>query len=287
MSSLPEFPSIPKQTILATLEDMREEFRKAQYKERTTWEYVRIVYMELGDKEKAAEAQAHFLEAEPTTVMDRWFYNANCQACETNNQVSYYIDIGEFDKAAELAEILFSGKETCANVPKVTYANLLLPLLRTGELEKAVELCKKGLAQVKNQRNFISSQTKILAFLALTDNLKLASQWFVAHAGFAEESYVPIEKLEYLRAAHLFWKAFADPKTRGWMPTLPLAHPLYQKTAQDYDPQILAEDARKRAMELSQAFDQRNGNTFFSEETERYWEIENYATPLKLPNRKI
>lgn len=277
VGALAEYPTIPKDTILKTLDEMREEFKKAQYKERTSWEYVRIVHFDMGDQAEAAEAQAHFLASQPTTIVDRWFFNANCEACETNNLVSYYTQLGQLEKALEMAEPLLNNTQTCENVPKVTYSRLLLPVFACGDHERAMDLYMKSRWAIQGNRNFIHQQAQVLAFLALIGKFREGIEWYEKHAGFGEETFTPIEKLEYLKGAALFLKLLAGSEMAQTAIRLPKAHPLHDQP-QPVAVAQLAEDALNRATEMVKAFDLRNGNTWVSDQMAHFLDYQRLAT---------
>src|SRR5207244_6764992 len=109
----------------------------------------------------------------------------------------------------------------CAEVPHRTFARLVMPLLRLGRVDEAMEHHKKGYRMVSNNRKFLGHLALHLNFLTLTDNLPRAVKVLQKHLPWTQEVQELSRRFSFYLAALLLLQQV---QARG-KSTLPLRLP--------------------------------------------------------------
>ena len=78
-------------------------------------------------------------------------------------------------EAVSLAAPIIQGRLRCGSIPKITFGNLLLPLVRLGRLDEAVSLHLQGYRLIaRGSKGYISSVADHFTFLNVTENFDRA-----------------------------------------------------------------------------------------------------------------
>jgi hypothetical protein len=251
-----DFPEISLAQINDLIDDMERRFRRFGAGARAVADYRYSVARHVGDKAAAKAAYAKF-RATPRDEL------SNCLACEADDAVDYHVFLGQNKKAVAAATGIVSGWFRCSHVPERTYAALLYPLFRLGELDEAARMYRTGVRLSLRSADAVVSFGSHFTFLGLTDNLpaglRLLQRTLPALTSAAE----PVNQYWYLEGASFLLdravKAGLTNRVR-----LPPGHPLAEAGKSATVPE-LRDWAHTAAASLAVKFDARNGTKAFAD----------------------
>jgi hypothetical protein len=231
--------------------------------------------MYCGHMDRATEYYEQFLASE----RDRW---SDCQACERNTLIEYFSLLGDDQSAVDTAKDLLNGRYSCRSVPESTYANLLLPLLRLRQPERALEMHLKGYAKIKRRPGYAAHAALHLQFLALTGNWSEGWKIFKKYLAEGWNMTVPWPRYEFLRDAMFFLNNYPPRSGRPPSMRVPAEMKLGEANQLVPLPQI-AETFTAQARVLAEQFDRRNGNRTQQDLLDKQPELWQLAVDLPLP----
>ncbi|MFM9279768.1 hypothetical protein [Paenibacillus jiagnxiensis] len=245
------FPEISRTQIDGLLEDMKKRYREHGYNDRTYYYYRMTLALQYGELE---EAGRFFREIQ---AMDR-DEMSDCAACEQDQFVKYYVLAGDDQRAIETAEPILSDRMSCAEVPHVTYPQVLLPLYRQGRLQEAEKYQRQGYRLIKGERDFVLQISQHIAYLTKTDPVK-GLELFELHAPLALDHENPHDRMMFnAHASTLFKRLAAEPM--NFEVRLPADFPYADEST---DVERLSERFRDMAVTAARQFDERNGNRHY------------------------
>jgi len=267
-------PQISIAKILEMIDDMGERATKAGYGPRPV-HYLRWnTLTEAGDFEAAAKEMKLWRSAKKDGLQD-------CAACEMNSEVEY-LSRRQFDEQTlECAEPILRGRFSCAEVPELTLGHLIRPLMRLGRFEEAEKHAVRGYRMVTKNEDYILPISQYLLLATATNEWSRAVRIFTRHAEWSLITGMIGRRFYFNAAAAAFLEKLANekrvpvemidaaddaPKKRRSHRRLRLTanHPCYRPDDR-YDIGQLAEWYRHEAHQLAAQFNQRNGNTHYSE----------------------
>jgi hypothetical protein len=254
IGSLANFPDIDGATIQRMLDDMERRFRAYGGSIQPVLGKRRSIAAQHGNHEAAREAHQKFQKLPRTLLSD-------CHACEMRTLGWYYLEIGKLRLGIRKTEEVIASGMTCARVPNVAFASLLLPLLEVGRAEEAMKYHKQGYPMIAKDADYLWSCGEHMSYLALTGNDARAIKLMQTHFPALEASYDPLASLGFLRNALLTLECLAERKDRIKL-RLPSDSPLANESG-EYVLTDLVVRTRERVLELSRRFDTRNGNGHF------------------------
>lgn len=165
LGCLCEFPQISRARIDAVAADLERRFVAAGNLMRGVHTTRCKTAIELGDDAVALTELARMR----SVPRDRL---ADCRACEADLEVEVLQRTGDLAGARAAAAPIFAGTLRCENVPAWTRAQLLLPIFDAGDVEEAVDVHVRGIAEA----NALGDRSTViihnhLSFLAVTGNL--------------------------------------------------------------------------------------------------------------------
>lgn len=187
---------------------------------------------------------------------------SDCKACEQNKVMHFYSWRGNPEAAVKLGREIIDKDMSCHNVPTVTHANLLLPLVALGRAEEARHAHTEGLRLARLDRNFIDTIAEHLRYLLLTGQTGAALTIWAEHLDLALGIHNSNDLFEFLSVSAALWRAL--PTGEPVSLPLPRSFSLYH-AAQMYRPEVLSSHFAAQAAALAQRFDHRNGTPRFAE----------------------
>lgn len=281
MESLPDYSELSKAQINSAMDDMETRFRKENYKERTIFEFRRILAMKFGDMEEAKKWEEAYANAPAATLVDRWLGVANCEACELNNELDYFLFAKEEDKALSAAAPILSGQMSCGEVPHNTYPKLLLPLMKRDRLTEAANYFQRGVSLIRGNKKLLKEHSEMITFAALTGNFPKAIKMLEENLESTLESKDADGRFRMFLAARLLFECLKNKKLNRIRMNMPGNFPL-NSDAVDYSVDELREWFWEEARKIAQNFDRRNGNTHYSKMLENNLRLSEYATDFKV-----
>jgi hypothetical protein len=251
MGAIAKFPDVKLATLHAMLDDMERRFRDYAGSIQPVVGLRRSVAQQTGDYKTAAAAHKQLMRLPRS-------YLSDCLACERNGHVNYWLDIGKNQLGLRKAEELINSGLSCAKVPDSTFADALLSLLQVGRGEDAMRYHKKGYPLIRRNAGDLWHWSEHMAFLALTGNHARAVKLLEAHLPAVESSHDPLGSLAFFRNMLIVVEELAERKETMKL-RLPAESP-FASADGEYVLSELANQVRKRALEMSRQFDRRNGN---------------------------
>jgi hypothetical protein len=246
-----EFPSIPRSRLTDTCEEMRARYERYGGGQRALHYHRATIARHLGELDRWHEEIRLWRAARRDSLSD-------CRACESGHWVKYLIDRGEEPGALKEGRALQLGKLRCECEPESTQSALLAPLWRAGRPDEAVDLQRRAYRKVGRNREFLSESADHLAFLTRSGDLARAKKLFERHLPWALASRESIGRLRFFHSARLFLGSLSRRQRRF---RLPRGFPVE-------DPRELRSWFDGQARALSEEFDRRNENSFFSRAVE-------------------
>ena len=272
LDSIANFPQIGKAQILGMLDDMAARYRRAGYSLRPN-HLMRYRLYRFWDED---EATRYFHKGHETPRDDM----SDCRTCELNDEVGFALRAGDDARAVELAAPIMEGRMRCASIPKITYANLLLPLVRLGRMDEAVSLHLEGYRLVAlAAKGSLSSAAEHLEFLAVTENFHRAVRIFEKHLADASTLADAATKFDYYLASWFLLERLGE---RGRatlkLPHVPRALPVYEESA-TYRTARLAAWLLEQCETLAARFDARNESDYYARSIREAAALKDLTTP--------
>jgi hypothetical protein len=269
VSGLKQFPQISRAQIETAFEDMTKRYQEHGLSMRPIHKLRSMFGIHRGDTHEARRWQRHWRKT------DRGFGN-DCAACELHDQVEYLVFIGKLERGIELAEPLLNNRMRCAEIPHLTYAHLMLPYLKLGQIEEAYSSHRRGYRMIADNREFLSVINDHMLFLSLTGNHSRAVKLLEPHLIWALETSSPLRRYWFSRGAFFSLQLALENRLETLSLNLPKSFPLYRPEG-DYSLSLLKDWFAQDALALAGKFDARNENTHLTDSLKELHELKQYA----------
>ncbi len=276
--ALYKFAHIPLEQVHSVLDDVARRYEQAGMSVRAVHKLRCGLAMHAGDRESARRHHRAWQRAAADSVSD-------CPACERNRHVDYLFFQGEDAEGVAQAEPILQGRLRCTEVPHVTLASVLSPLVRLGRLEEAMDCHRRGLRLVTRNPTFVGDVAEHITFLALTDNAAPAVRLAERHVGWALAKEGHTGRFEFALAARFALERLRAAGRTSVRLRLPQAFPLYREKGR-YDVDELAAWFETDAEALAARFDARNGTTAFARRLAENRALRDRVAPFPLPSRR-
>jgi hypothetical protein len=253
---LPKFPQVSREQIQATLMDFADRYKRSGTSLRPLFQLKTIAAILMHDRSEAIEYEQKWRETE------RDYSYSDCRACELDWKIKFLIYIGDYEQAVTAAAPIIQGTLSCAEIPHHTLAALLLPLLKLGRIDEAMEYHHKGYPMVAKNRDFLISVSEHLFFLVATNNVVKAIGLIEKHLQWALEPVEPRSQFYFYRASYFLIKSLQDRDESHVKLLLPRSFPLYSQDG-SYDVSLLVNWFSKATEDLATRFDLRNSNDYY------------------------
>jgi len=252
-SSIFRYPSIPLEKIAQVGADIRRRFVDYGDHLGVVDSIDACCFQFLGCYDEVKDAYRKWIQSPRDELSD-------CEACDHNTRIELLNERGHYREAVQASEIIIKQGLSCAEVPELTYAELLFPLSKLGQIEKAKEYHRKGYQLSKGQPGLAFAHSNHLQFLVHCNELGKAKECFSEHLEIGLQQKIPHRRLVFLIAAVGFFR-----KTDSDRPDLLKdLKPTASVPADCQRSQELWGWLEAEATDLLQQFDKRNGNQYLS-----------------------
>jgi hypothetical protein len=251
-------PQIPMHQIQGLIEDIGRRYSRNGLSLRPIFRIKLFLAMATGRREEAESAHWNWVSAPRDEFAD-------CSACERDTEVQYRVFREQDKRALRMAGPILDGRLECKNVPRQTLSELLLPLVRLGQLVGATWCHRQGYRLIENRKSYVGDAAKHLVFLALTGKLAKARKVFQHYIPFPLNAEVAdhAHRFEFTLASRFFIERLRAKGQRTAKFDLPKEFPPYQESG-TYDLVALEEWFEADARRLAALFDARNGTNRFT-----------------------
>lgn len=248
--------NISRQQVESIMADLKVRMERNGYTPRGYYSVMIYWNLFIGNMQEANK----YLELRDNTTRDRM---SHCPACELDTRVEIELIEGQFDKAITTANDLITKKLTCGVMPLSTFCNLTYYLSKAGD-ERAAEFFEKAEEEIaeaeENDSSLISNISDLIYYLNKYDRNR-GWEYFQKYAEWeigAEDSI-----------SFDFSKNILTLLKEDGQKQLTMSEKLpYFKTDGNYNIADLYDYYYKKANELAQQFDARNGTNSFSKALE-------------------
>jgi hypothetical protein len=275
LTNITSFPQISKSQIEQMLDDMAARYQRAGYSLRPNYMLRNRIY-KYWDKGEAAR----FFHKAQETYRDR---ASDCAACELDDEVSFALREHDDAEAARLAVPIIQGRLRCGSIPKITFANLLLPLVRLDRLDEAVSLHLQGYRLIaRGGKGYISSIADHITFLVVTENFDRAVRIFEKHLTDANALADLASKFDYYVASWHLLDTLRERRVRAILKLrLPPTLEVYEEGGV-YKTASLAAWFLEQARALAARFDERNESDYYARLIEETAALKQLRAPYQI-----
>lgn len=182
---------------------------------------------------------------------------SDCEACELDFEVEYYLFLKQVDEAIKTAKPLLERKKTCGEVPNITYPKLLFHYIKNGDMEEAKKIVDNSYKLIYKNESFLEHLEGHIAYCAITDPDQGISI-FTRHLKWALNSRNERHKLRFYTNFWLFWeKERRINNNKEYLLRLPEKMPFYNED-EKYKVDEIVTYCKEQALIIAANFDKRD-----------------------------
>ncbi|NEB01016.1 hypothetical protein [Streptomyces sp. SID13726] len=242
--ALRQLPEIPLASLRQWLTEMRDRYEKAGLGLQPYYSQAFQLALHVG--EGTADAYELWAGRTRTRLSD-------CEACEICERARHHLAGGDDERALSTWEPVLAGKESCQEEPARSISHALLPLLRTGRLDRARELHLAGYRGCRRNPSMSGEVGRHLEFCALTGNEARGLELLAENRNLFDEVDSPLDQFDFLTGVEVLLQR-VELLGRAELPTV--GYPGRTWTVAG-----LRAEVKRRADDLAARFDARNGTT--------------------------
>ena len=178
---------------------------------------------------------------------------SDCEACEICERALYHLAAGDDERALRAWEPVLAGKESCQEEPSRSVSHALLPLLRTGHVDRARALHLTGYRSCRRNPSMSGETGRHLEFCALTGNEARGLELLAENRNLFDDVESPLDRLDFLTGVEVLLQR-VEALGHGELPAAGFAGRTWTVAG-------LRAEVRGRANDLAARFDARNGTT--------------------------
>lgn len=274
VSGLKQFPQIPREQIESSFEDMTKRYQECGLSLRPIHKLRSMFGIHRGDLEEARRWQRLWRNTDTG-------YGNDCAACELHDQVEFLLFVGKDERAVEMAQPILNNRMRCAEIPHLTYAHLLVPFMKLGQVEEAYSAHRRGYRMIADNPEFLSVISDHLIFLTLTGNHPQAMSMLAEHLQWALETSSPLRRYCFDKGALFTMQQVAAKGDEAVALDLPRSFPLYCAEG-TYTPSELRDWFDQDVRGLAARFDRRNETPHLQETVDKLPDLMQWAKPYKV-----
>jgi hypothetical protein len=259
---LVRYSQFSREQIEETVRGMAEQYERANASARSVVKVRWWNALWMADFDQVREALPRW-EALPR---DQW---ADCRACDMSDPATARLLTGDVAGGLELARRVIDGRYRCLTVPRETYGEMVLPLLRLGRYEDAAVAYRTGRQMLRDNRHLVRALGNYVAYLTLTGALSRATALLERYFHWVDGRMPPLDQLYLFLNARLLTDRLGKAGRAGLqIRNAPLARLDASGAAAPSTVVTVAElDAwlQGRTGVLAMQFDARNRNRYFAD----------------------
>jgi|GEM_PF-3727753 len=256
---LPLFHTISRDRIFSIMADMEQRYVKAGYGKKVVYEFLRHIYMCLGEKKEMKKYHELFQAIEGTSEV------SDCPACVLNKELDYWFMLGDYETLLERAKPILSGEMTCHAVPRSSYPKTILSTIYLDQFDKARDFHIKSIELLDHRQPYIIDYASNMLFLLLSRNFKPALEILSEHLGYVVKSMSQFHAHSFYIVSNLLLDVIEkEGKQSEVSLNLPKEFIGYQASGV-YQTAELAKVFMEEAKRVEGLFNHRNQNEFFTE----------------------
>ena len=250
------YPKLTRQNYDEMSADMIRRYRDAEASLRSLYVNRRSVAQDFGDPKMARSAHQELQHCPPAEYMSK--------VTEHAYEIEYLLFIGDEAEAIQRAEQFLDDPDYGDVHNSEIRSQLLLPLARSGRMDEAHAIQRQTVLGIDPERGYFWPYGNHLKFLTLTGRLEDARELYPALQRAAFRNSDPLTQLHFALDALPYLERQLQSGAEAPELQLPESIPDLLKTPGN-EVKRLRDWLFQHALELAGAFDQRNGNIYFSQ----------------------
>jgi hypothetical protein len=271
-----DWPQISLDRLYAMMDDMERRHREHGFSDRSTLKHRLSTAILRGDEQEVRAMFRKWRVSSRDALSD-------CIACDCNQEIIYWAFLGEDERAWETAHPIMSGVLSCATVPRISYAQLLLPLVRLGRLTEAVQCHLKGFRLSVRNPKWTKEGAQHMLFLALTGHHTKALRLLESHIPFPHDPIATdrADYFEFFLSARFLMERLTEERKKTIRLRLPESFPAHQSEGK-YVIRELEDWFASEAARIAARFDERNKSDAFARRIEANLNLADLVSPYPL-----
>ncbi|TCK00735.1 hypothetical protein [Nocardia alba] len=249
VGAMTRFPEVPMDRAMAALDQMERRYRVEGQSLNAVYGRRHRVAVHIGD----LDAAARWYERWCTTPRDE---NSDCEGCDPTNRVAWLASQGRDLEAVELAAPVLAGELGCSEQPQLILTELMLPYLRTGQLDAARSAHRRSYRLLRTKPQDLAAIGDHLEFCALSGNQVRGLELLDRHFSWLDRAPSPKDALAFLTCAALLLRTLVDAGNGDTMLHRPAAT---GRPAAESSARALQVELTDEALAIAARFDHRNG----------------------------
>jgi tetratricopeptide (TPR) repeat protein len=241
-----DFPDLTLDDIRVAREGLEHRFTNADLSWHEVYAARRALAAHVGDWAAADEAHLQWVATAPTDRDERWLDLA---------AVDHHLAKGDTERAHRIAAAMLDDPSASGEPAVLVRCLMLRPLAHAGEWGRASLTYRRLRRGMSGEFHSLEHIGRVVEFCALTGNVDAGIDWLAAMTGF-EARRRPFATMEFATSAAVL----ADALVRAGRGDTVLD--LGPDDPNSVPFRVLARRMRRLALDLAEAFDRRNGNTF-------------------------
>ena len=198
---------------------------------------------------------------------------SDCAACELDMQIEYHLYKKDYEKALEIFKPILSGKQTCSEIPHLTYSRFLLPLVRMGNYKLALEYEAKDYKLIYKNKEFINEIINSIICLSIL-NIDKAVERFTKHYDWHIKSKDDFHRFRFNLASWFLFEKIKLNNINEITLNIPEITSVFSDNGR-YQVEELICHFKAITTEIAGKFDVRNCNTYFKDYIDYTFELLN------------
>ncbi|MFF4213680.1 hypothetical protein ACFYZE_30895 [Streptomyces sp. NPDC001796] len=268
--SVHQFPEIPLQRAFDLLDDMERRYRRGGHSMHAVLQHRGLIAESVGELEQAQE----FYERMDRTRRDSL---SDCSGCVPSSQVRTLVALGRDVEAIRIGEP--ARTSFCSEQPQWINSELLLPYVRTGRGEQALEAHRTAYRRMRDNPHHLAELALHLLFCVHTGNAGRGLDLIERHLSWLDQARTPLAEAEFAAAAVAVLAALENQGEGELLLRFPAAG---GRRRPDTSVSALATELRETAMDIAARFDTRNGNDYQSKRIRRWMAAGPIGAPVPM-----
>lgn len=264
--ALTKFPEVPLARTYAVLDDMERRYREGGFSLQAVHKHRFHLARHLGDEKEADRLYGLWTTTPRDSLSD-------CAGCDPTSKVTYLADRHGDEEAIALAEPVLAGRLTCTQQPQNILLALMVPYLRTGRLEQAVDAHRRAYRLIRGSLADLWDIGEHIEFCARTGNEHRGLEILRRHVDWLDKAPSPAAGMVFAASGALLLRRLTaighgDAEVRRGSTSTTVA--------------ALGEELAAYATGQAERFDARNGTSARSERVASLLGAEQFPEVLPL-----
>ncbi|WNJ18405.1 hypothetical protein [Pontibacter sp. G13] len=257
--SLPQFTSISKAKIEQLRLDMEKRYQEADAGTKVIHYFKCLLAIYQGELKVAAEHyEAYKLDEEAGSLDD-------CEACQPNALMELFMFQKDYQQALDSVQVVLSKRKTCKDVPATTFPAAAFAHLMLNQEEEAAHMFANAQREMDFDTPWLDDIGYLLMYCAMTGQWVQGRKILEKQLPFTAARQPEYKLYWFYLGVHMFFRAMSASGLSDISLKVEKAETGFPLKGETCDLGESISWLNQRLTDLSNAIDQRNGNSFYRE----------------------